>query len=503
MPDIQDPDAARIELEHSALGSVLTWPDVLATLAPLRTDDFIDPAHRLIFDAMRMCSVRGPVTTALVADELAGNAGGLEYLQSLAAATPSRALARASIERLVEHAQERHQVRVLTEVQGSLDAGRMEEARATLNAYAQRLHGRAEPKVLDLRDLAGRHAPQRVWFIRDWLPEGVTLFAGNPGTGKSLLSLQIAMALALGANLIGHIEEPCRVLVWACEDDWGELWRRIEDIARSFSVDLDAVAERLRIVSRVGCENSILRNAHGELVATAVLDELRDNIDDHRANVVFIDNAAHVFAGDENRRADVTLFVNLLAGLAPGRPLATILLAHPARAAGSEFAGSAAWEAAARTRWYLGYRLPDSPGDDDTGEAESSVRYLARRKSNYSARDYVRLELRDGAFRPEGTNGHVSAVMAKVDREACERAVLEGFDRLKALGVDTTDKANSPDYLPRQILAKGLGNGHDRKDLAAAMNRLMTAGVLHRGVVGQYSNRMPRQGLARANGRAG
>jgi hypothetical protein len=58
-----------------------------------------------------------------------------------------------------------------------------------------------------------------------------------------------------------------------------------------------------------------------------------------------------------------------------------------------------------------------------------------------------------------------------------------------------TDGPNSPDYLPRQILAKGFAEDHSKKELAAAMNQLMGAGRLRRDVVGKYSNRTPRFGL--------
>jgi hypothetical protein len=87
-----------------------------------------------------------------------------------------------------------------------------------------------------------------------------------------------------------------------------------------------------------------------------------------------------------------------VAGALPG--MAVLLLAHPARAAGSEFSGGAAWENAARARLYLGDKLPDQKAEPDEEPAEN-VRYLARRKPNYTAKDWRRFTYQDGVMVPD------------------------------------------------------------------------------------------------------
>jgi len=67
--------------------------------------------------------------------------------------------------------------------------------------------------------------------------------------------------------------------------------------------------------------------------------------------------------------------------------------------------------------------------------------------------------------------------------------------KLTQVGIFATDGPTSPDYLPKQIMAKGFAQQHTRKELTQAMNRLMGEGRLKRGVVGKYSNRNPRFGL--------
>src|SRR5262249_15231151 len=146
-----------------------------------------------------------------------------------------------------------------------------------------------------------------------------------------------------------------------------------------------------------------------------------------------------------------------------------------ARSVGSEFSGSAAWENACRMRWYMGRTLPDQKPDDDE-PAESGIVYLAKRKANYSQKDYRRLTFEGGLLVPESYRGR--RFDDGYHNKLSEAIVLKGFDKLKAVGIDSTDGNTSKDYLPRQIVDKGFNEGHTKKELAAAMNRLIGAGKL-------------------------
>jgi hypothetical protein len=73
--------------------------------------------------------------------------------------------------------------------------------------------------------------------------------------------------------------------------------------------------------------------------------------------------------------------------------------------------------------------------------------------------------------------------------------VLKALIQLKEAGIQATDGKTSGDYLPRQIVQKGYAEGHNAKELAAAMHRLLGAHKLKRAIVGKYGNRGPRYGL--------
>jgi hypothetical protein len=130
-----------------------------------------------------------------------------------------------------------------------------------------------EPKVipkrqpLDWAALASQEPPQRRWAIKGWFGFGhTTLLVGQGGIGKTLLSQQIASSLALNHGFLGEPEGPFRVLMWACEDDHDELWRRQINIARSMQAGLEAFAQNLTIIPRHGLDNALVSTDFGKLL---------------------------------------------------------------------------------------------------------------------------------------------------------------------------------------------------------------------------------------------
>jgi len=334
--------------------------------------------------------------------------------------------------------------------------------------------------------------PPRTWWIQDWLTPAPTLCAGSGGVGKSVLWQTIGTALAMGREFLGATAAPLRVLLWACEDDAEEIWRRQAAICSHFEIPLADLEGRFIVMARHGCDNTLIAPVMGQPTFTPAFETLREQVNDLDIDVLALDNNAQVYGCNENDRHQVTLFVNAACGLVRGRRFAPVFLGHTARTAGSEFSGSAAWENACRMRWYMGTTLPDQKPDEDE-TADAGIVYLAKRKANYSEKDWRRLRYQDGLFIPEECHGRRFDQGYRDD--LAERLVLKGMGKLAQSGIQPTDSANSPDYLPRQIVAKGLNEGHTKKELAAAMNRLMGAGKLKRDVVGKYPNRTPRQGL--------
>jgi hypothetical protein len=496
------------EAEQSVLGALLLDNSAFDRVRGLlKGESFFDHRHAVIWQALAGLLISGqPADVVTVFDALSADAredvGGLAYLVQLAEGAPSVTNVLQYAEIVRERALRREllatadAIRSLAE--NAADVGQaVSEAQAAvaLVSSATATASAPRPCTLDLRALAQRTAPAREWFIPGWLGPGPSLFAAGGGIGKTLMAQQVATAGALGRSFVGDVSRPFRSQLWACEDDADELWRRQEAICVQMGVPLDAAADDLIVQSRLGVDSMLMALDHGSLRRTAAFEELRQQVNDLGVDVLWLDNVAHLFGGDEVNRGQVTAFINSMAGLVTGRPFAVVLLAHTARQAGSEFAGSAAWENAVRMRWYLGTKLPDQKGDADD-EGQSDARFLCKRKANYSSRDYLRFTMQGGVLVPDQLAGdHIGGMVSQLDEQRAEEIVLAGFRSLQGMGIAATDAKNSPDFLPRQMAAKGLAAGYSVPELTRAMNRLMGSGKFVRGVVGHYSNRNPKQGL--------
>ena len=360
---------------------------------------------------------------------------------------------------------------------------------------AQRITRPTPPKAINWSELATKVPPARKWAIKGWFGYGhVTLMVGSGGIGKTLLGQQIGSSLALGQPFVDDVLAPAKVLMWACEDDHDELWRRQVAIAQWLNAGLDAFAENLHIVPRHGLENTLVASEFGKLTFSPLLEVLREQAEDTGAQVVILDNVAQLYGASENDRHAVTGFLNALSGALPGK--AILLLAHPARSAGSEFSGSSAWENTVRTRLYLGTKLPDQKVDQDE-PPQDDVRYLSRRKANYSNKDWRRFNYRDGVLVPEALDTQ-GGVVAEIRQRNAEKIVLEGFERLKGMGVNPTEATNSTRFLPRLLQEYEFSQGFTRQELAGAMRRQMVSGKLRRAQVGRGSDRHPVYGLEAA-----
>ena len=128
---------------------------------------------------------------------------------------------------------------------------------------------------------------------------------------------------------------------------------------------------------------------------------------------------------------------------------------------------------------------------------DSNVRYLAKRKANYSALDYRRITYNSGALICDVIEVGGPSVMAGLEADRAERVVLEGFDTLARMRVSMSDGTTSPQFLPKLLCKRNLAQGLPQKNLERALYRLLDGGVLVRAVVGKYANRADRYGLVR------
>lgn len=78
-------------------------------------------------------------------------------------------------------------------------------------------------------ELLAKDIPPPNWAVEDFIPEGLTIFAGKPKIGKSWLMLGVSLAVALGGKALGEIDvDGGDVLYCALEDNERRLQNRLE-----------------------------------------------------------------------------------------------------------------------------------------------------------------------------------------------------------------------------------------------------------------------------------
>jgi len=342
------------------------------------------------------------------------------------------------------------------------------------------------PEYASFADLDENPPEPRRFVVDQWLPRGVVggLFAAG-GVGKSLLSQQWATCVANGLPVLGHRTAMGAVLGFFCEDDANELRRRQRAILAHLRRSARDSSAGLFLEGRAGELNTLIAfDAQRNVLRTPFLDLVEREVERLRPALLILDNIAQLYAGLENDRFEVTMFVNLLTGIARRFDCSVLLLGHVAKLAGSEYSGSTAWEAALRVRLWIERR--------DDGVVE-----LHRRKANYSSLDRVSLEYRDGAF-AEVDDAAVGAAGSQAAAQA-EAVVLDALDTFTAREVATSQVPTARTFLPRLAAREGLLNGCSEVAAGRALAALIDRGEL---VVGQplgwrKPDRKPALGLMR------
>jgi RecA-family ATPase len=322
---------------------------------------------------------------------------------------------------------------------------------------------------------SGTTPPDRDWRWLGFIPNHqATLLTGAGATGKSLLSQQMATCIGMGLPILGVQVAESPSLYITCEDDADELHRRQFSICQHLGVSLESTLERLYLLSLYGelgnelCtfaddDTIVVSDRYAAIVSTCQHLGIRH---------VVLDNTAHLFTGDENKRSHVTSFLNLCNRMAREIDGSVVIVGHPNKA-GDSYSGSTAWENNVRSRIFMSRVL------DDNGVAmDPDARVLRNEKANYSRQgNQIDFRWYNGAFA-------LGSDMAKNDRDNLAENILAATENdafLRCLDILTEQKRKvsasvNGNYAPRLMARMPEGNGFKVKQFEVAMERLFSSG---------------------------
>jgi AAA domain len=167
--------------------------------------------------------------------------------------------------------------------------------------------------ILNLLPIDEASIPVREWVIPGLLlRKMLTVLVAPSGSGKSLLTLQVAIALATGREWAGwRPRGPLRVMIVNAEDDTDEVRRRLAAALFKMAVTAEQraeIAETRRLLAADSTNGVVLaqfNNRTKTLVRTPLMEKLINTIQHSGVDVVFVDPFAETFEGDENSNSEL------------------------------------------------------------------------------------------------------------------------------------------------------------------------------------------------------
>lgn len=384
----------------------------------------------------------------------------------------------------------------IVELPGLLTKGDIIDWTGTPDDLEALLHPPAETfPVADLAKWARTDPKPKPFIMPGFIPaRELTLATGAGGANKSTFGQQLATCVAAGLPMLGVDVIQGNALYITAEDDEDRLHWMQAHICNAVGASMADLTGKLHLASlrgRLGNEIATF-DAEGKLRPSPSFHVLRATIERTAASLVVLDNAAHLFAGNENDRQQVTAFVNLLYSLCQDLGVTVILVAH-ANKAGDSYSGSTAWLNAVRSQVVLG--RPDNAFDPDE-------RILSLGKANYARQGQeLRFRWHDFALRldddlPPDTRREMAAnLKASAVNDRFLQCLAKTKEERRAVSV----AASASNYAPRVFAKMPIGKGYSDRDYAEALERLLHLGKVANGMpIYQRDNRAWVHGLGLA-----
>ena len=302
----------------------------------------------------------------------------------------------------------------------------------------------------------------------------ITLLTGAGGANKSTFGQQLATCVAASVLMLGVDVVQGAALYVTAEDDEARLHWVQTHICKALGVDMAGLAGKLHLSSVRGRLRNELATFDGEgkLKSSPAFAMLRATVARTRAKLLVLDNAAHMFAGNENDRSQVTAFVNLLYSLCVDFGTTIILVAHSNKA-GDTYSGSTAWLNAVRSQIVVA--RPENSSDPDE-------RILSLGKANYARPgEELRCRWHDFALCLEtDLAADVRSEYAAVAQDSADDAIFLTCLRQRTKQRRAVSEKLSPSFAPTQFAKMAESKRIGKRRLEHAMERLFCSAAIER-----------------------
>lgn len=192
------------------------------------------------------------------------------------------------------------------------------------------------------------------WLVDGlWSAEGVGVIGGAPKCGKTWLSLELALGVAAGADVLGRfpVDSPGPVLVYGAEDRAEQLRERMEAICAARSLELAALPIGLIAVPSLRLDDE------------CDFERLQATVMHHQPRLLILDPLVRLHRCDENSAGEMSLLLASLRALQREHAVALVLVHHLSKAPfvrpGQALRGSGDLHAWGDSNLYLRHRSGD------------------------------------------------------------------------------------------------------------------------------------------------
>jgi hypothetical protein len=313
----------------------------------------------------------------------------------------------------------------------------------------------------------------REWIVDALVPRKcVTLLAGAPKSGKSLLLMQMLASVALGMPWIGCHTEQVKALGFFLEDDKDELKRRMWNISGAYREDLERLYD-LELNPREQLSTKIFTFPIGKDVPilTPFGQAIWERVERDGYQLIALDTATLVFGGrviiDIER---VTNCLRALTTLAVKNNAAVVISAHTKKDDPAGFSGPNAWLGTVRAAMNLRIAM-----DEVRREPIRGQRVLKDLGGNYGSWDPITLVWREGVWEP-GVCESKPFPRPKTDseRRALYRRIFEYLVKIVSRGATVPADEASDGSLPKRVRRQ---EKVAYNDMAAAVDWMLNEGL--------------------------